>query len=57
MSTPLTRHIRGHLLRFSQWLEAKMKAHPDYSRNDPEWVELQNRATALKRDLRKGKKE
>ncbi len=57
MSTPITRHIRGHLLRFSQWLEAKMKAHPDYSRNDPEWVELQNRATALKRDLRKGKKE
>ncbi len=40
------------LLRITEWLERVMHRSPSYSRNDPEWNELQNEVTALKRDLR-----
>ncbi|MDF3932769.1 hypothetical protein [Pseudomonas citronellolis] len=43
---------RRMLLRATEWLESAMRWHPDYDRNDPEWNELQNEVTALKRDLR-----
>lgn len=40
------------LLRITEWLERKMQRSADYSRNDPEWNELQNEVNALKRELR-----
>ncbi|HIE0838046.1 TPA: hypothetical protein ACXJOU_000668 [Pseudomonas aeruginosa] len=40
------------LLRITEWLERKMQRSADYSRNDPEWSELQNEVNALKRELR-----
>lgn len=41
------------LLRITEWLERMMKRLPGYTRNDPDWNELQNDVTALKRDLRR----
>lgn len=45
--------MRVQILRFVLWLEEKMHADPDYSLNDPEWLELQNEANSLKRQLNK----
>lgn len=41
---PLTRM----LLRFTLWLERKMHKQEDFSLNDPEWNELQNKVSGLK---------
>lgn len=46
---PLTRI----LLRFTLWLERKMHKQEDFSLNDPEWNELQNKVNAMKRDMNK----
>jgi hypothetical protein len=39
------------LLRATEWLESAMRRHPDYDRNDPEYIALQNDMTAMKRRL------
>lgn len=39
------------LLRATEWLESVMRRHPDYDRNDPEHIALQNDMTAMKRRL------
>jgi hypothetical protein len=44
--------IRVQLLRFVLWLERKMHADSDYSLNNPDWLELQNEANSLKRQLK-----
>lgn len=52
MSTPFTRAARKKLMQFTEWLEKRMHSHPDYDRHDPEWIAMQNEATAIKRSLR-----
>ena len=47
-----TNWARRRLLRVVVWVERKMHAHPDYDRQDPEWIAMQNEATSLKRDLK-----
>lgn len=48
-----TTWARRHLLRLVVWVERKMHAHPDYERQYPEWIAMQNEATILKRDLKR----
>lgn len=43
---------RRMLLRATEWLESAMRRHPDYDRNDPEHIALQNDMTAMKRRLK-----
>lgn len=42
---------RRMLLRATEWLESAMRRHPDYDRNDPEHIAIQNDMTAMKRRL------
>ena len=51
--TKATNYIRGKLLKFMLLIEKKMHQQPDFTLNDPEWNELQNKANSIKRMLRK----
>lgn len=47
-----TKKVRIRLLEFTTWLHNKMQNHPDYSRNDPEWIVLDNEANLIKMKLK-----
>ena len=44
---------RKLLLRFCLWLNGKMQTSEEYSKNDPEWIEVQNYANNLINTLKK----